>query len=65
MDGNAALAPGNTHLLFAVGAFKITVILILDTGCQVLEFVPYRPHQLQKFGIFCPAAVCLPGQAAE
>ena len=65
MDGDAPLAPGHPHLLAAVGALEVAVLAVLCPGAEGRPPALDGPDDLEKAGVFRPAAVQASGQGAE
>lgn len=64
MDGNAPLAPGDPHLLSAVGTFEVPVLLVMGPGLEAGPLAPHRPDDLQEADVFLAPPLQVPGQGA-
>ena len=65
MHSDTSLASGNTHLLLAVGAFKIAMLFVLHTGLEVFQFSLHGPDHLEEPDIFRPTALHLSGKGSK
>lgn len=64
-DGDFSLAPGDTQLLAAVGAFEVAVFLV--SVCRALKAPPadHGAGHLEKLCVFSPAAGGVAGEGTK